>query len=49
MQAALRALDRIAPPKGRPVWILLGLAVALGAIDGGSGFFFRLSTLFSMM
>lgn len=48
MQAVARALDRIAPPKGRPVWILLGLAVALGAIDGGSGFFFRLSTLFSM-
>jgi ribose/xylose/arabinose/galactoside ABC-type transport system permease subunit len=48
MQAVTRALDRIAPPRGRPVWILLGLVVALAVADGGTGFFFQRSTLFSV-
>jgi ribose/xylose/arabinose/galactoside ABC-type transport system permease subunit len=48
MQSVLRVLDQFTPPKGRPVWILLGLAIAFALVDGGAGFFFQRSTLFSM-
>jgi len=48
MQAVLRVLDQFTPPRGRPVWILLGLVIAFALIDGGVGFFFQRSTLFSL-
>lgn len=36
-------------PNARPFTILVGAAIALGLIDRGSGYFFSLGTLFSVM
>src|ERR1051326_8759225 len=43
------AMSALLAAKLRPFTIVLGAVVVLGLIDGGSGYFFSLGTLFSVM
>lgn len=45
----LAALDGLAPPNGRPIWMLLAVFAVLALVDHGAGYFLRLPTLFSVM
>src|SRR5215469_13703197 len=43
------AITALVAAKVRPFTIVLGAVVVLGLIDGGSGYFFSVGTLFSVM
>lgn len=49
MKEMLAVLERFAPSRGRPVFVLLAVLVLLVVLDRGEGFLLRVPTVFSVM